>query len=536
MAAHLSAYDVSLRLNDGDYLFQQLNFTLDASLTALVGANGVGKSLLARALVGELNFTSGTVNKQGSVYYVRQSVREDEQLSIAQLFNLAEAYSAAQRVELGGTDEQDFVCAQDWWQQSAAVSEALRISGMPQPAEFNQLVTDFSGGEQFRLLWAAAVFAQPDMYIFDEPTNHLDQQGRERFMHWLASQQKPRLVISHDRDLLDAAEHILELTPQAVHRHSGGFQHYIDARNKRWQGQQSAVELSRKQQQRQAHEAQAALEKQQQRTARGKAKAQHTGMDKLLRDSLKQSAQNSQGQQKLMRQQRKQDSESQLLQTEQQREYLEPISLELPGSAIAASKQAVTFSNWVTGIQQANHKPITLSLQGAFRLRINGPNGVGKSVLLNSLIKQQGTLAGRAQVHVPAMYLAQHVHHFAADKTAIENLLIRQPKLNEQQGRERLARLRLRNKKADIAFAQLSGGEQLKAVLACELLGPVTPQLIILDEPTNHLDLDSTLALEQALSQYQGALIVVSHDERFVQTLGVTQQLTLPEASIQDIK
>jgi ATPase subunit of ABC transporter with duplicated ATPase domains len=124
-------------------------------------------------------------------------------------------------------------------------------------------------------------------------------------------------------------------------------------------------------------------------------------------------------------------------------------------------------------------------------------------------------------------YLDQHFFGFQAQQSALENLLALQPELNEKEGRDRLAWLRLRNTKADVPFGALSGGEQLKVVLASKLLGKVTPQLLLLDEPTNHLDLDSTIALENALAQFQGAIILVSHDDYFVQQQRITHRLDL---------
>ncbi|EAR11450.1 peptide ABC transporter, ATP-binding protein [Reinekea sp. MED297] len=532
MATFLSATDLSFRLSNGDFLFNNISFTTRQSLTAIVGANGVGKSVLARCLAGDLTLDSGSLQSSGDIHYVAQNAPPDPSLSVIALFGLEPALNAAQRIEQGSTESQDFDQAAFWWEQAVEFMAACRTVGLPESLDVRRSVTSFSGGEQFRLMWAAALMARPDLFIFDEPSNHLDRDGREQFFNWLKNEKRPRIVISHDRELLDQVDAILELTPNGMHAHPGTVQEYLKERDQRWQQQQDKLDTARKDKKRQARQLQEALEKQQQRSARGKANAEKTGLDKLLRDGMKEASENSQGQQKLLRQQRRTQADQTLELAEQEREWQEPLALDLPDSALHPQKTVLSLNGLVTGVNQPNHQAISFRLNGAFRLRIEGPNGVGKSVLIKTLLEQYPAIAGHYHRWVPTVYLDQHFHHFDPQKSAIENLLQRQPELTEQEGRERLARIRLRNKKAEVAFGQLSGGEQLKTVLATELLGPVTPQLLLLDEPTNHMDLDSVLALEQALSAYQGALVVISHDEPFVATLRLTHRLRLPEANL----
>lgn len=532
MTAFLTANNLSFRLSHGDLLFQNLSFSTRHPFTAIVGENGIGKTVLARCLSGELSVDGGSIQSQGRVHYVPQSAPLTAGLTVIQLFDLADALESAQRIAQGSTCLSDFERAQPWWERSAELAEQLRKVGLKDDLDLQRPITNCSGGEQFRLMWAAALMSKPDLFIFDEPSNHLDRDGRAHFFHWLSEEQRPLLVISHDRELLDKADAILEMTSSAMHAHPGNYQEFLINRSQRWQSQQQSLEFARKEQRRRARQAQEAFEKQQQRTARGKSKAEKTGLDKLLRDAMKQSAENSQGQQKRLRQQRKYMAESHLEQASGQQEWSDPLEFQLPDSQLSEQKKVLSLQGMISGTDHPNHGPITVEFKGAFRLRIAGANGMGKSVLMKTILGLLPPIGGSCQRHVSSMHLDQHFHHYDPEKSAIGNVLCRQPSITEQEGRERLAQVRLRNKKADIPFGQLSGGEQLKTVLATELLGAVTPQLILLDEPTNHLDLDSTLMLEQALSQYQGALIVISHDERFVETLNLTHYLTLPDSAI----
>lgn len=384
-------------------------------------------------------------------------------------------------------------------------------------------------------MWAAALLQQPDIFVFDEPSNHLDRSGRQAFIQWLKNEKRLRIVISHDRELLDCADQILELTSHELHTHSGNYGSYLEKRNQRWHGQQQRLSEARKHHRHQQQAAQAAFEKQQQRAARGKASANKTGLDPLARNGMKQAAENSQGQQKLLRQNRQKHTDLALQHAESDREWADPISIDLERSSLPPGKNVLSIDKLSTGVTKPNHPPLTLTLKGAFRLRIEGANGAGKSVLLKTLLNQLPPLQGSCDLRVPVAHLDQHFRYYDQQRSAIANLLHHQPEMTMQEGRECLAKVRLRDDKADVSFGQLSGGEQLKTVLATELLGPVTPQLLLLDEPTNHMDLDSVLALEQALTQYQGAIILISHDVNFIDSMTLSHRLSLPDAVLEEL-
>ncbi len=532
MAVLLSANSLSFRHTNGSTLFQNISFSATERLTAIVGHNGVGKSVLAQCLSGKLTPEEGSVRSCGLIHYVPQGWPGLPEESVTGIFGLTAAHKAAQRVEQGSLVTEDYVQAQSWWDATACLQQALCSASLPESLDTDREIQSFSGGEQFRLMWAAALFANPDLFIFDEPSNHLDTQSRARFSDWLQEESRPVIVISHDRQLLDQVDCIYELTATALHRHPGNFSDYRERQAARRKLQQRAVVEARSERKQRLRDEQAALEKQQQRVARGKATAERTGTDKMLRDAMKQSAENRQHNQRAMREQRRLSDALAVAQAEQSREWMDPIDIELPNSALPDQKIVLTLDRFSSGVTTANHPPVDAVLQGAFRLHVEGCNGSGKSVLLHTLLGRITPIAGRSQVHVPVAMLDQQFFHVDAESSAIEYFIQQQPELSEHEVRARLAKLQLRNHKAELPFGQLSGGEKLKAVLATHLLGATTPQLLLLDEPTNHLDLNSLAALEEAMSAYQGALIVVSHDRRFVESLAVSHRLALPTIAL----
>lgn len=527
MAMPLALHNVSFTLNNGQTLFNSITAQFSHRLCGLVGINGVGKSVLAQILSGRLLPSDGQITAPAHVAYVPQQWTGQASDPVLAVLGLAAPVAAIERIEAGSVDERDFELAEAFWDWPVQLRTALNTVGFINDLDLQRPIASFSGGEQFRVMWAAALLKNPDVYVFDEPTNHLDRDGKVLLSTWLETTNKQFVLVTHDRALLQTVEAIYELTPTQIHTHPGNYDAYFQGKHARWEQQESQLNQARRQQKQTAIKAQQALEKQQQRVAQGKAKAKRENWSVLERDGAKQAAENSMRNAKILRDNR---SERRLQDTqlaENQREWFDPIGFELPASKVSSAKAVLTLTNACAGYTQALHPPLTLSLNGPFRLHITGRNGAGKSALLKTILGRENLWQGEVFTHVPVAYLDQHFFGFQAQQSALENLLALQPELNEKEGRDRLAWLRLRNTKADVPFGALSGGEQLKVVLASKLLGKVTPQLLLLDEPTNHLDLDSTIALENALAQFQGAIILVSHDDYFVQQQRITHRLDL---------
>jgi len=177
--------------------------------------------------------------------------------------------------------------------------------------------------------------------------------------------------------------------------------------------------------------------------------------------------------------------------------------------------------------------PLSLRLTGPERVAVVGPNGAGKTTLLKLIAGLIEPSSGMVERPVRAALLDQQAAMLKPDETLVEAWLRLNPQGTPNAARAALARFLFRNVQADRRVGELSGGERLRAALACIMTGAQPPQLLVLDEPTNHLDIDSVEAVEAALSGYDGALVVVSHDADFLTNLGVDRTLVLKGGQLQ---
>lgn len=514
---------------DGRPLFSDCDLTFTAERSGLVGRNGVGKTTLLRLIARDLVPQAGTVTASGTVGWLRQSLAPAPEETIADLFGLRDALALLQRAEAGHATAEDLAKA-DWTLESR-IEKALDAMGIDAgPAT---LLVALSGGQRTRAALAALIFDEPDFLLLDEPTNNLDREGRERVIDLLAKWPKGAVVVSHDRELLDTIDAIIELTSLGVTRYGGNWSQYRERKALELAASKKDLDDAERRLEELASRARETAERKARKDRVGKKKALKGDMPRILAGGLKMRSETTGGNNARLAEDRQSQARMAAETARARIEVLQPLSVTLASTGLPAGRTVLEVTDasagYVADAPVLRH--LSFSVTGPERIAIRGPNGCGKTTLLQLIAGGLQPLSGRVSLRVRFALLDQQVRLLDPSSSILANFRRLNPDADENTSRAALARFMYRADAALQTVGELSGGQRLRAGLACVVGGSTPPPLLILDEPTNHLDIDAIEAVEAGLRAYDGALIVVSHDAAFLEAIGITRSLTLPAAT-----
>lgn len=494
MKSIITANNISFELPDGRLLFTHLNLSIENKLTALVGPNGVGKTCLARILAGELMPSSGSIQRGTQILLMHQRELPPQQ-SVAQYLSKKYVWSVLGEQLLNNIDRQ---------------------------AQCHQL----SGGQWMRVRLARAL--EDSFLILDEPTNDLDREGREALLNFLKKRKSGALLISHDRECLQLCEEVMELSNQGLSKFGGTWDEYKISRDDERNRLEVQLDSAKQSREVASKNRQEQIDKQEKRNRQGAKTAARGGLPKILMGARKRLAQSTTG--KLDADTMEKTNQSVYEAHEAYKKLkIDPIMFaDLMGQPIPSQKLVVEakdfnirFSSWIY------KKDLNFIWRGNLRLAIKGKNGSGKSSLLKAFTTNLINIRGEIRKgDLKTLFIDQACSSLDDSKSVLENV---QAFCIGDEGE-------LRNKLAKFLFMKdsvfqkintLSGGERLRAALAQGFLSEKKPELVILDEPTNNLDLMNIEFLEQLLRDFKGALLVISHDEVFLQNANITDELIL---------
>lgn len=520
----LTLDSVSLVLPDGRTVFSDLNERFDRRPTGLVGRNGVGKSLLGRVLAGELQPSTGRCTRSGRVRLLAQQAAWAPGTTVAMLAGVQSVVEALARIEAGSVSAADFDLVGECWDWPQRLQQALDQVGLGH-LDASTPCSLLSGGEAMRVALAGALLSEADVLILDEPTNHLDRQGRRMLIEQLASWSRGLIVISHDRELLSVMTRIVELSSLGLRSYGGNYRFYAEQRDHEHANALARLERLKLDRHRTEQSLREQQQRQERRLARGKRQAAEANQAKVLLGQQKARSEAATG--KLREQHaaaRQQLNESVREAWQQVRADL-PITVHVRPVAQAVPSRLVALDGVMLPFIDGPLKRVDLTLFGRQRVGLLGPNGCGKSTLLQVLAGQRQPEGGDWRAPAGAVYLDQRLAHLDPLQPVLDQLLAACPRTSPAQVRMWLAQLGLDADRMATPAGALSGGERMKAALACVIYADSPPPLLLLDEPNNHLDLPSLQALELMLRRYPGALIVASHDAPFLDHLELTHRL-----------
>ena len=461
----------------------------------LIGANGAGKSSLVALLRGELTPDAGNCQLPGDwrIAHMRQEVDTLERLAVDYVLDGDERLRTIQRdLEVAESAHDGTAVARlhieldsaDGYTADARARKLLAGLGFSNE-QMERRVGDFSGGWRMRLNLAQALMCPSDLLLLDEPTNHLDLDAILWLEDWLKGYPGTLLLISHDRDFLDAVvDHVAHVEQCKLTLYRGGYSAFERARAERLAQQQQAYE---------------------------KQQAQRAHMEKYIARFKAQATKARQAQSRIKALERMEELSAAHVDspfdfTFRESEKISSPLLDLSEARLGYGDKTIL-------------EKVKLQLTPGARIGLLGPNGAGKSTLIKNLAGELEPLAGRLVrgENLVVGYFAQHqLDSLDSKASPLLHLQRLAPTEREQTLRDFLGGFDFRGGRLDEPVLNFSGGE--KARLALALIAWERPNLLLLDEPTNHLDLEMRLALTMALQEFSGAVLVVSHDRHLLKS------------------
>ena len=516
----LQANQVSRRFADAT-LFEDVSFSIQTNdRIALVGRNGTGKSTLIKQIMGEEPLSDGMISRAKGlkVGYLEQHVAIDsdrtiwnEMLNVFQdtLYLRDQAQQAAEQLalEADNTDSKAYEQALERYDQlqerlkdknAYAIESEIRtvLHGFRfYEEDYDRPVQSLSGGQKTRLALAQILLMDYDLLILDEPTNHLDMETLAWLENYLLGYQGALLIVSHDRYFLDkVAKQVIELRHNTLHIYKGNYSYYLKEKELR-------LEQEFKLYARQQDE----IAKLEDYVRRNLARASTTKMAQSRRRKLE----------KIDRLEKpKQDARAPRIQFSARKDSGDRV--------LEASNLAIGYPD----LDEAIARNINMDLRRQEAIAIVGPNGVGKTTYLKTLLGRLEPRAGHVSIGtgVEIGYYEQNVNSLNPNQTVLETLWSAHDSTDEWVVRSILGSFLFSGETVEKKVSMLSGGE--KARLSLALLATEHDNTLLLDEPTNHLDIDSKEVLEEALIEYDGTLLFVSHDRYFINRIA-TQVLEI---------
>ncbi len=476
-------------------LLSDVDLTLHAGWrVGVIGRNGAGKTSLFAALMGEVEPDKGDLDlpSKARVASVAQETPHlpDPAIDFV-LSGDAEVHAAVQA-------EANAFANEDWEAVAEAHHRLEELNGYDGSARAGRLlhglgfsadthekaVSDFSGGWRVRLNVARALMTPSDLLLLDEPTNHLDLDAVVWMEEWLKRYSGTLLVISHDREFLD------NVTTHILHLHEGKAKLYV--------GNYTDFERQR------------AEHLRQQQISHEKEQAERAHLQSFIDRFKAQASKAKQAQSRMKRLAKLAGTEA--VRAERSLHITLPVPLRLPNSLLSLHHVEAGYGKDAVILHDVN-----FGLEAGDRIGLLGPNGAGKSTLVKTLVGEIEPLEGERKAH-PDMrigYFAQHtVESLVFGTTPLDHLRELAPDVANQELRDFLGRWNFPGDRAFEVIDTFSGGE--KARLALALIAYRRPNVLLLDEPTNHLDLDMREALAEALSDFDGAIVMVSHDRHLI--------------------
>lgn len=505
-----------------DLLFENINLILNNhEKAALIGNNGVGKSTLLKIIAQELNITYGQLKTAAPPYYIPQIFGQYNRLTVAQALKIDLKLNALNEILAGNLNEENYATLNDDWTIEQRCNSALdywKLSNL----SLSQKMETLSGGQKTKVFLAGLIIHQPEFILLDEPSNHLDLEGRKLLYDFIETTTSTLMVVSHDKTLLNLLNKIFELSKSGISTYGGDFNFYTAQKQIANDSLHHDLLTKEKALRKAKEKEKDTLERQQKLDARGKKKQEKSGVARIMMNTLRNSAENSSSKSKGIHAEKIEIINKRLHELRTALPDVDQMKFNFYHSNLHKGK--VLFN-----AQNINHNynekalwqdKLTFNITSGERIAIKGLNGSGKTTLLKIILglkPNTGVVTGAIN---NAVYIDQDYSLIKNELKVYEQAqLFNTSALQEHEIKIRLNRFLFSKNDWDKSNNDLSGGERMRLMLCCLSMSNTPPDMMVLDEPSNNLDLQNLEILTAALTDYQGTLIVVSHDEYFLNNI-----------------
>ena len=514
-----------------DLLFSDLDLAINKQdKIALIGNNGAGKSTLLKLLAGSLVPSAGILKAASKPYYVPQHFGQFNDHTIAEALGISDKIQALNDILGGNVTEANMTLLDDDWTIEQRCKEAFtfwQLDGLNP----TQKIATLSGGQKTRVFLAGIIVHRPEIVLLDEPSNHLDSFSRRLLYDYLRSTTNTIVVVSHDRALLNSIDTVYELDSRGVTVYGGNYDFYVA--QKKIEAEALDQDLkSREKLLRKAKETEReSLQRQQKLDARGKKKQEKAGLPTISMNTFRNNAEKSSSRLKGIHAEKVGNISEELNKLRAALPDMDKMKMGFDNSGLHKGKVLITATDLNFGFDDHLlwEQGLSFQIRHGERIAVKGLNGSGKTTLIKMILGELQPRSGTIDsVAVKTLYIDQDYTVIDDQLTVVEQVERHNSGfLQDHEIKIRLNRFLFTKAWWDKPCATLSGGERMRLILCSLSISDQAPDIIVLDEPTNNLDMQNIAILTAAISDYAGTLLVISHDEYFLNGIKVQRSIVL---------
>lgn len=512
-------------------LFSNINFTVNPyHKIALVGNNGTGKSTLLNIIAGKTAPAKGQITTTAAPYYIPQVFGQYNHLTVAQALQVEQKLHALKSILNGNVTEEMYALLNDDWTIEQRCNEALQYWQLTE-LDMSQKMETLSGGQKTKVFLAGISIHQPELILLDEPSNHLDFSGRTLLYNFIRSAKNTMIIVSHDRELLRLLDMVYELSNGSISICGGNYDFYMQQKLTEHNALNQDIQTKEKALRKAKEKEREIMERKQKLDARGKNKQEKSGVARIMMNTMRNKAENSTSKIKGMHAekiggiaQELQELRAALPQADKMKFGFNNSSLHKGKILFRATGINISFN--ILPVWKEN---VHFQIFSGERIALQGANGSGKTTLIKLILGDLQPQTGQVyRASNKSIYIDQDYSLLKEQLSVYEQAQeFNNAGLPEHEIKTRLNRFLFTKEDWDKRCSVLSGGERMRLTLCCLTISRDSPDTIILDEPTNNLDIQNIEMLTLAINEYQGALIIVSHDAWFLEQAHIERVVQL---------